>query len=79
MLSCRIGGRLVLYCSVVTFIVLRWCPWSFSTVIFFADEPLTIDPLGEGGGKPGATSGAVNFKNIKFAYPTRPNMQVNFL
>lgn len=47
--------------------------------MFFADQPLSIDPLGEGGAKPGATSGAVSFKNIKFAYPTRPNMQVQYI
>lgn len=47
-----------------------------SLALCVADDPLTIDPLGEGGAKPGATSGALSFKNIKFAYPSRPNMQV---
>ena len=40
------------------------------------DEPLNVDPLSEGGAKPTETRGAVEFKNIFFAYPSRPDMQV---
>ena len=40
------------------------------------DEPLNIDPLSEEGAKPGEVQGALEFKNIFFAYPSRPNMQV---
>ena len=40
------------------------------------DEPLNIDPLSEEGAKPVETEGALGFKNIFFAYPSRPNMQV---
>lgn len=40
------------------------------------DEPLNIDPLSEEGARPATTNGAVEFKNIFFAYPSRPNMQV---
>ena len=43
------------------------------------DDPLKIDPLSEEGAKPGRTKGAVEFKNIFFAYPTRPDMQVQFI
>ncbi|CAN0191378.1 unnamed protein product, partial [Ectocarpus fasciculatus] len=39
------------------------------------DEPLNIDPLSEEGARPATTNGAVEFKNIFFAYPSRPNMQ----
>ncbi|CAM9323468.1 unnamed protein product [Pylaiella littoralis] len=40
------------------------------------DEPLNIDPLSEEGAKPAEVKGAVEFKNIFFAYPSRPNMQI---
>ena len=40
------------------------------------DEPLNIDPLSEEGAKPVDVQGALEFKNILFAYPSRPNMQV---
>lgn len=40
------------------------------------DEPLNIDPLSEEGAKPTETQGSLEFKNIFFAYPSRPNMQV---
>lgn len=41
------------------------------------DEELLIDPLGEGGAKGGDhITAAVGFKNIKFAYPERPDAQV---
>ena len=40
------------------------------------DEPLNIDPLSDVGAKPVETKGAVEFKNIFFAYPSRPDMQV---
>ncbi len=40
------------------------------------DEPLNIDPLSEEGAKPVEVKGALEFKNIFFAYPSRPNMQV---
>ncbi len=39
------------------------------------DEPLNIDPLSEAGAKPAETKGALEFKNIFFAYPSRPDMQ----
>eukprot|EP00611_Tribonema_gayanum_P003564 TRINITY_DN1281_c0_g1_i1.p1 TRINITY_DN1281_c0_g1~~TRINITY_DN1281_c0_g1_i1.p1 ORF type:complete len:465 (-),score=173.14 TRINITY_DN1281_c0_g1_i1:243-1637(-) len=40
-------------------------------VFALCDAELKIDPLGEGGAKPERLSGAISFKNIKFAYPTR--------
>lgn len=41
------------------------------------DEELLIDPLGEGGAKGGDNiAAAVEFKNIKFSYPERPDAQV---
>eukprot|EP00752_Nemacystus_decipiens_P011582 g10286.t1 len=40
------------------------------------DEPLNIDPLSEEGARPTETQGALGFKNIFFAYPSRPNMQI---
>jgi ATP-binding cassette subfamily B (MDR/TAP) protein 1 len=40
------------------------------------DEPLTCDPLSEDGAKPASTSGAVSFKNVTFAYPTRQEQMV---
>ena len=43
------------------------------------DDPLKIDPLSEEGAKLGVTKGALEFKNIFFAYPTRPDMQVQFI
>lgn len=42
-----------------------------------SDEPLYIDPLSEEGAKPDRTTGAVSFKGIFFAYPTRPTVQVH--
>lgn len=44
-----------------------------ATRIFaLSDAVYKIDPLGEGGAKPEGLSGAISFRNIKFAYPTRP-------
>ncbi|CAM9323517.1 unnamed protein product [Pylaiella littoralis] len=40
------------------------------------DEPLNIDPLSEEGAKPGEVEGALEFKNIFFAYPSRPDIQI---
>lgn len=41
------------------------------------DEELIIDPLGEGGAKGSSQSAvSVGFRNIKFAYPERPDAQV---
>ena len=40
------------------------------------DEPLNIDPLSEEGAKPTEIMGTLGFKNIFFAYPSRPDMQV---
>ena len=40
------------------------------------DEPLNVDPLSEKGAKPADTMGALGFKNIFFAYPSRPDTQV---
>lgn len=41
-----------------------------------SDEPLNVDPFSEEGAKPAEVKGAIEFKNILFAYPTRPNMKV---
>ncbi|CAM9424622.1 unnamed protein product [Ascophyllum nodosum] len=45
-------------------------------IFLLTDDPLKIDPLSEEGAKPGVTKGALEFKNIFFAYPTRPDMQI---
>ncbi|CAN0277127.1 unnamed protein product, partial [Hapterophycus canaliculatus] len=34
-----------------------------------------IDPLSDEGAKPATTAGALTFRNIFFAYPSRPDMQ----
>lgn len=43
-----------------------------------SDEALKIDPLSEEGARPSETKGALEFKNIFFNYPSRPNMQVGW-
>lgn len=50
--------------------------WNGSVCL--SDEPLNIDPLSEEGAKPTEVKGALEFKNIFFAYPARPNMQVQY-
>ncbi|CAM9424479.1 unnamed protein product [Ascophyllum nodosum] len=45
-------------------------------IFLLTDDPLKIDPLSEEGAKLGVTKGALEFKNIFFAYPTRPDMQI---
>lgn len=47
-----------------------------ATIFRLTDEPLNIDPLSDEGAKPGVIKGALEFKNIFFAYPSRPDMQV---
>jgi ABC-type multidrug transport system fused ATPase/permease subunit len=41
-----------------------------------ADTLNRIDPMSSEGAKPEHLSGAISFKNIKFAYPTRPNLYI---
>ncbi|CAB1103549.1 unnamed protein product [Ectocarpus sp. CCAP 1310/34] len=47
-----------------------------SKIFRLTDEPLNIDPLSEKGARPSPTKGALEFKNIFFNYPSRPNMQI---
>ncbi|CAM9382357.1 unnamed protein product, partial [Hapterophycus canaliculatus] len=45
-------------------------------IFLLTDDPLNIDPLSGEGAKPDQTKGALEFKNIFFAYPLRPDMQI---
>ncbi|CAM9148636.1 unnamed protein product [Choristocarpus tenellus] len=45
-------------------------------IFALVDEPLVVDPLSIEGATPDKVTGALNFKNIKFAYPNRPDVQI---
>ncbi|KAJ5766738.1 ABC transporter integral membrane type 1 [Penicillium nucicola] len=40
------------------------------------DRPSAIDPFDESGEKPTTTTGSLDFEEVSFAYPTRPDAQV---
>ena len=42
-----------------------------------ADDELLIDPLGDGGARGPSKGCALDFSSVKFAYPQRPDAQVN--
>lgn len=44
-----------------------------------ADDELLIDPLGDGGARGPSKGCALDFSSIKFAYPQRPDAQVNVI
>jgi ABC-type multidrug transport system fused ATPase/permease subunit len=45
-------------------------------VFALSDDTYKIDPLSEAGAKPEGLSGAISFRGIKFAYPTRPSQMI---
>jgi ABC-type multidrug transport system fused ATPase/permease subunit len=47
-----------------------------SMLLMHHDTLNRIDPMSSEGAKPEHLSGAISFKNIKFAYPSRPNLYV---
>jgi ABC-type multidrug transport system fused ATPase/permease subunit len=45
-------------------------------VFALSDDTYKIDPMSEAGAKPEGLSGAISFRGIKFAYPTRPSQMI---
>jgi ATP-binding cassette subfamily B (MDR/TAP) protein 1 len=47
-----------------------------SSIYEIIDRKSPIDPEQEGGARPKMVEGNIEFKNVHFAYPTRPNVQI---